>query len=57
MYPTDTLLYGLGCDSKNEASIRKINKLKGRSGPISVIAPNKKTAIGWMCLKEIKKKT
>ena len=55
VYPTDTL-YGLGCDSKNEATIRKINKLKGRSGPISVIAPNKLTAISWMSLERDQKK-
>ena len=55
MYPTDTL-YGLGCDSRNEASIRKINKLKDRSGPISVIAPNKQTAISWMSLENNQKK-
>ena len=42
-YPTDTL-YGLGCDSKNEKSIKKLNKIKNRSGPISVIAPNRSTA-------------
>ena len=56
VYPTDTL-YGLGCDSKNETTIRKINKLKGRSGPISVIAPNKLTAISWMSLERDQKKT
>ena len=49
-YPTDTI-YGFGCDSKNEAAIRKLNKLKNRSGPISVIAPNRKTAIDWMNIK------
>ena len=43
-YPTDTL-YGLGCDSKNEKAIKKLNKIKNREGPISVIAPNRKTAI------------
>ena len=46
-YPTDTL-YGLGCDSKNEKSIKKLNKIKNRSGPISVIAPSRSTAIDWM---------
>ena len=29
-------------------AIKKLNKLKNRSGPISVIAPNRKTAIDWM---------
>ena len=46
-YPTDTI-YGFGCDSKNKNAIKKLNKLKNRSGPISVIAPNRKTAIDWM---------
>ena len=50
-YPTDTL-YGLGCDSKNETSIKKLNKIKNRSGPISVIAPNRDTAIDWMFIKK-----
>lgn len=55
-YPTDTL-YGLGCDSKNETSIKTLNKIKNRSGPISVIAPNKNTAINWMSIKENQKET
>ena len=55
-YPTDTL-YGLGCDSKNERAIKKLNKIKGRSGPISVIAPNRETAIDWMLIKKNEKKT
>ena len=49
-YPTDTI-YGFGCDSKNETAIRKLNKLKNRSGPISVLAPDRKTAIDWMNIK------
>ena len=44
IYPTDTI-YGLGCDAKNETAIKKINKIKNRIGPMSVIAPNKKTAL------------
>jgi len=47
IYPTDTI-YGLGCDAKNETAIKKINKIKNRIGPMSVIAPNKKTALAWM---------
>ena len=53
-YPTDTI-YGFGCDSKNEAAIKKLNKLKNRSGPISVIAPDRKTAIDWMSVKRNQK--
>ena len=55
-YPTDTL-YGLGCDSKNEKSIKKLNKIKNRSGPISVIAPNRNTAIDWMFIKKNDRET
>ena len=55
-YPTDTL-YGLGCDSKNERAITKLNKIKNRSGPISVIAPNRGTAINWISIKKNEKKT
>ena len=51
VYPTDTL-YGLGCDSKNEIAIKRLNKIKSRSGPISVIAPDKKTAIAWMSIEK-----
>ena len=47
IYPTDTI-YGLGCDAKNETAIKKINKIKKRIGPMSVIAPDKKTALNWM---------
>ena len=54
-YPTDTL-YGIGSDSKNENSIKKLNKIKKRSGPISVIAPDQKTAINWMLINENEKK-
>ena len=49
-YPTDTI-YGFGCDSKNETAIKKLNNLKKRSGPISVISPDRKTAIDWMTIK------
>ena len=34
------------------AAIKKLNKLKNRSGPISVIAPDRKTAIDWMYIKK-----
>ena len=42
----------MGCDSKNEKSIKKLNKIKNRSGPISIIAPNRTTAIDWMFVKK-----
>ena len=47
VYPTDTL-YGFGCDAKNESAIEKINTIKGRIAPMSVLAPNIKIAAKWM---------
>ena len=47
VYPTDTL-YGFGCDAKNESTIEKINTIKGRKAPMSVLAPNIKIAAKWM---------
>ena len=47
VYPTDTL-YGFGVDATNESAIKKLNNIKGRTSPISVIAPNTDTALSWM---------
>jgi len=47
VYPTDTL-YGFGCDATNDQAIDRINTIKGRVGPISVIAPDIDTAISWL---------
>ena len=47
VYPTDTL-YGFGCDAKNESAIEKINTIKGRKAPMSVLAPNIEIATKWM---------
>jgi len=47
VYPTDTL-YGFGCDATNDQAIARINTIKGRVGPISVIAPDIDTALGWL---------
>ena len=47
VYPTDTL-YGLGVDATNDDAIDKINSIKGRKGPISVLAPDIGTAVNWM---------
>ena len=55
VYPTDTL-YGFGCDAKNESAIQKINSIKGRISPMSVLAPNKETALSWMNISELDKK-
>lgn len=47
VYPTDTL-YGFGVDATNPKAIDKINRLKGRTGPVSVIAPDIGTAKTWI---------
>ena len=47
IYPTDTL-YGFGVDATNGAAIEKINKIKSRSGLMSVMAANINMALGWM---------
>lgn len=49
VYPTDTL-YGFGVDATNDNAIHQLNKIKGRIGPISVIAPNSDTALSWINL-------
>ncbi len=46
VYPTDTI-YGFGVDAKNEKAIHRLNSAKDRKGPISVMAPNKLTALSW----------
>ena len=35
VYPTDTL-YGFGVDATNEKAINNLNRIKKRTGPISV---------------------
>lgn len=47
--PTDTL-YGFGVDAANEEAINRLNDIKGRVGPISVMAPNTEIAISWLDL-------
>lgn len=46
VYPTDTL-YGFGADATNDKAIDKINRIKGRSEPMSVMAVNINMAIVW----------
>ena len=55
VYPTDTI-YGFGCDAKNDEAITKLNNLKGRQAPISIIAPDKQTAINWFNIETDEKK-
>tara|TARA_A100001011_G_C14255733_1_gene820007 strand:- start:362 stop:928 length:567 start_codon:yes stop_codon:yes gene_type:complete len=55
VYPTDTI-YGFGCDATNSEAITNLNNLKGRQSPLSIIAPNKKTAINWFDIEKKEKK-
>ena len=54
VYPTDTL-YGFGGDATNGDAIKKINQIKGRTAPLSVLAPDRSTALSWMKLTEDEK--
>ena len=47
VYPTDTV-YGFGVDATNENSIKRLNNLKNRTGPISVIASGKNVVSKWI---------
>ena len=47
VYPTDTV-YGFGVDATNENSIHRLNNLKNRTGPISVIATDRKVVSRWI---------
>ena len=47
VYPTDTV-YGFGVDATNENSIKRLNNLKNRKGPISVIASSKNVVSKWI---------
>ena len=51
VYPTDTL-YGFGADANNNYAIERINKLKNRQSPISVIACRFEQAMLWTNIKE-----
>ena len=46
-YPTDTL-YGLGCNAKSLKAIKKINKIKRRKSPISIIINSEKSILNWI---------
>ena len=52
VYPTDTL-YGFGVDATNERAIRKINKLKQRIKPLSIIISSYKMLHDF-CMVDIK---
>ena len=53
-YPTDTI-YGFGVNAKDPIAIDKLNSLKNRTGPISVIAPDRGTVSTWLNVKEEEK--
>ena len=46
-YPTDTL-YGLGCNAKSFKAIKKINKIKRRKAPISIIINSENSILNWI---------
>ena len=50
VYPTDTL-YGFGCDAINNEPIKKINTLKNRIAPMSVMVNSKKIIKPWLNVK------
>ena len=53
-YPTDTI-YGLGCDARNEKAIERLNNIKGRSAPMSVLYPNFQNISSWIDLPSYEK--
>ncbi len=55
IYPTDTI-YGFGVDAGNEDAIDKLNKIKGRQQPMSVLAPDKEIALSWGNISDDEKK-
>ena len=54
VYPTDTI-YGFGVNAKDPIAIDKLNSLKNRIGPISVIAPGRRTVSTWLNVEEEEK--
>ena len=51
VYPTDTL-YGFGVDANNNYAIERINRLKNRHSPMSVIACRFEQVMLWTNIKE-----
>jgi len=54
VYPTDTL-YGFGVDARNKDAIDKINKIKGRNSPMSVIAADFEQLLSWTLISDVEK--
>lgn len=49
VYPTDTL-YGFGVNASDNKAVHKLNLIKKRRSPISVIAANVNMVKKWVCL-------
>ena len=49
VYPTETI-YGFGCDAKNEIAVKRLNEIKGRSAPMSVLCPSRQRMSSWINL-------
>jgi tRNA threonylcarbamoyl adenosine modification protein (Sua5/YciO/YrdC/YwlC family) len=47
IYPTDTV-YGFGVDATNDDAIEKLNSIKNREGPMSIVAPDIDTVKSWI---------
>ena len=54
VYPTDTL-YGFGVDARNKDAIDKINKIKGRNSPMSIIAADFEQLLSWTRLSDVER--
>ena len=53
-YPTDTI-YGFGCDALNVNAIKRLNSIKRRITPMSVLCQNVETMLSWVILPDDEK--
>ena len=53
-YPTDTI-YGFGCDALNVNAIKRLNSIKQRITPMSVLCQNVETMLSWTTLPDHEK--
>ena len=54
VYPTDTI-YGFGCDALNVNAIKRLNSIKRRITPMSVLCQNVETMLSWVILPDNEK--
>ena len=54
VYPTDTI-YGFGCDALNVNAIKRLNSIKRRITPMSVLCQNVETMLSWVILPDDEK--